>query len=102
MKILAIEKENEGTDWTREKETLEQEALHVYKAYLSGYVREVYFNERKNAVLIMECESLEKANEVLDSFPLVTKKLVSFELMQLEPYSGYLRFIQKTGNNILF
>jgi 5-methylthioribose kinase len=93
MKILAIEKENEITDWTREKETLEQEASHVYKAYLSGFVREIYFNEHKNAVLILECDSIEKARELLDGFPLVSKKLVSFELMQLAPYSGYLRLI---------
>ena len=66
MKILAIEKELPGTDWNIvEKEVMEQEAHDVYKLYLSGQLREHYFNEKRSAVLILECDNKVQAQEIL-------------------------------------
>lgn len=95
MKVLAIEKEIEGITWSTENDTLEKEALQVYQLYLSGYLREIYFNEQHCAVLILECESIDKANELLSSLPLVIKNRIKFELMQLNPYTGYERILIK-------
>lgn len=94
MKILAIEKELVDIDWSNENDTLENEAKHAYQLYLSGYFREIYFNEFHNAVIILECESIEKANELLNSLPLVKKGMIAFELMQLNPYTGYDRIMK--------
>jgi len=94
MKILAIEKELIDIDWSIENDTLENEALHAYQLYLSGYFREIYFNEFHNAVIILECESLEKAKELLNSLPLVKSGMITFELMQLNPYTGYDRIMK--------
>ena len=94
MKILAIEKELSDIDWSIENDTLENEAKHAYQLYLSGYFREIYFNEFHNAVIILECESIEKANELLNSLPLVKKGMIAFELMQLNPYTGYDRIMK--------
>jgi hypothetical protein len=44
MKILAIEKELEGVNWSNEKDSLVGEAHQVYQLYLSGYFREIFFN----------------------------------------------------------
>ncbi|MBN2598492.1 hypothetical protein [Labilibaculum sp.] len=95
MKILAIEKEFKDVDWSNKSYILEQEAHHVHQLYISEYLREIYFNEHNNAVLIMECKSLEHAKEILDELPLVKEKLIKFKIMQLNAYTGYKRIIKK-------
>ena len=58
MKILAIEKEIPGIDWSAvDKELLAQEASEVYKMYLAEWLREHYFTEEQCAVLVLECEN---------------------------------------------
>lgn len=94
MKILAIEKEIANIDWSTENDILVNEAKQVYQLYLSGYFREIYFNESHNAVIILECESIEKASELLNSLPLVKKGMIAFDLMQLNPYTGYERIMK--------
>jgi len=95
MKILAISKDQEDIDWTKESDTLEKEALQVYQLYLNGYLREIYFNEDSNAILILECVSIENANELLNSLPLVKKGLIEFQVMSLHPYTGYDRIFNQ-------
>lgn len=96
MKILAIEKECPNVDWgSVDKGLLEQEALEVYRMYLSGQLREHYFNDDSCAVLILECESKAQAKELLGKLPLVEKNLITFELMELNPYTGYKRIIHQ-------
>jgi len=95
MKILAIEKEVPGVDWsTVSKDLLAQEAREVYKMYLTGLLREHYFNEEKCAVLVLECENKEHAQEILEKLPLVEQNLITFQIMELHPYTGYDRVIQ--------
>jgi hypothetical protein len=99
MKILAIEKESdsyriEGIKWDNIEDVLEQEAQHVFQMYLSDSLREIYFTEDKNAVLILETNDRETAKELLDSLPLVKKGKISFDIMELRPYSGYERIIK--------
>lgn len=94
MKILAIEKEQKIVDWANESETLEREAREVYRQIKGGYIREIYFTDKNNAVLILECESMSKAVELLYALPLVSKGLISFEFMELKPYNGFDRIIK--------
>jgi hypothetical protein len=95
MKILAIEKEVPGVDWSSvSKGLMAQEALDVYHMYLSAQLREHYFNEEKCAVLVLECNSKEHARTLLGKLPLVAKKLIAFEIMELRPYAGYDRIMQ--------
>ena len=95
MKILAISNDCENIDWTDATETLEKEVLQVYQFYLSGSLREIYFNEETNAILILECESIEKAYELLNSLPLVKKGLIEFQVMLLKPYTGFDRIMKQ-------
>lgn len=98
MKILAIEKEVPGVDWsTIGKELMAQEALDVYKMYLAGQLREHYFNEDNCAVLVLECDSKAQAQALLRALPLVEKNLIAFEIMELHPYTGYNRIINTTA-----
>jgi hypothetical protein len=94
MKILALEKELNIIDWTSQNELLKEESRIVYNFYQEGTIREIYLNESKNAIMILECESISKAEEFLLSLPLVKEGLVAFNLMELKPYTGFNRIIK--------
>lgn len=93
MKFLAIEKDILNTDWENSEKILADEAREVYELYLSGSLREIYFNEWHNAVLILECESKTQALQLLESLPLLKRRMIEFEVMELLPYTGYQRII---------
>jgi len=95
MKILAIEKNLKQVDWNKLQPVLKDEALRVYELYQCCFIREVYFNEHKNAILIMECDNKEHALEILSTLPLVESGLIAFEVMELNPYTGYRRLISE-------
>jgi len=95
MKILAIEREIEGATWDNVEKLLEQEAQHVFQLYLSDSLREIYFTEDKNAVLIMETMDRQAAEKSLNSLPLVKNGKIKFEIMELKPYSGFERIFKK-------
>lgn len=82
MKILAIEKEVAGTDWsTVNNDLLAQEARDVYKLYLSAQLREHYFTEARQAVLVLECDSKTHAQLLLNKLPLVANNLITFDIV---------------------
>ena len=94
MKILALEKEIEGLEWENPEDLLKDEAQHVYHLYLSGSLREIYFTESKNAILVMEAEDKNAAIKLLDTLPLVKSGKIKFEVMELRPYTGYERIMK--------
>lgn len=93
MKILAIEKELKNVNWEKETETLIEEAKSVYKMILSENLREIYFTEHKNAVLVLECADKNEAKQLLDNLPLVKNRIIGFEIMELRPYTGLSRLM---------
>jgi hypothetical protein len=93
MKILAIEKEIKPVVWENESQTLMEEANSVYKMMLSGDLREIYFTENKHAVIILECENKIEAKQLLSKLPLVMKGIVEFDIMELQPYTGFTRLM---------
>jgi hypothetical protein len=93
MKILAIEKELKTVDWGKESQTLVDEARTAYDMLLSGSLREIYFNEHKHAVLVLECDDQLSAKQLLSKLPLVRKKIIDFEIMELRPYTGFSRLM---------
>jgi len=94
MKILAIEKEIEGAEWDNPEKLLEQEAQHVFQLYLSGSLREIYFSEDKNAVLILEANDRKTAETLLNDLPLVKSGMIKFDVLELRPYTGYERILK--------
>ena len=94
MKILAIENEIEGVAWDNLDGLLKDEAQHVYNLYLSGSLREIYFTENKNAILVMETEDKKAAIKLLETLPLVKSGKIKFEVMELRPYTGYERIMR--------
>jgi hypothetical protein len=89
MKYLAIEKsvtQNPIPDFI-----LKREAEKILEYYVSGIIENIYFNESRNAVLIFNAETGDKAVSILNDLPLVLEGHISFEIMSLHPYTGFLR-----------
>lgn len=95
MKLLAIEKEITEVNWKKEDEVLISEAYRVHGLFQEGIIRDIYMNEFQNAIIILECSSKDAAMEILGTLPLVQAGLISFEVMELHPYTGFNRIIYK-------
>lgn len=95
MKLLALEREVINIDWERETQSLIDEAKAVYQMMLSNSLREIYFTEYKNAVLILECDNKIAAKKLLNRLPLVERKIIEFDLIELQPYSGFSRLMDR-------
>ena len=92
MKILAIEKDIPGITPDQFKPHLKAEAQRVWELYQSGILRECYFRkDRSSAILILECDSLTEAQDILSTLPLVKEELIAFEVIPLRPYPGFSR-----------
>lgn len=92
MKILAMEKETGRNLAAKPIEIYRAEARRVWELYLSGIVREIYFTRTDHtAIIMLECDSAEKAQEILASLPLVEEGIITFNIFPLEPYDGFSR-----------
>ena len=92
MKILAIETAVPGIPDGACTPHLRAEAKRAWELCLAGVVRELYFRQdRDTAVLVLECEDIAEAREVLGTLPLVREGLIAFELVPLVPYPGFSR-----------
>ena len=95
MKFLAIEKEFPGNTKKDFEPHLNSEALKVWEYYKRGIIREIYFTkENHEAVLILECENKDKAEELLNFLPLVKEGLIQFNIEELVPYDGFERLFK--------
>lgn len=94
MKLLAIEKETTPVNWGEESEVLVAESYRVYHLFQEGIIRDIYFTETENAVIILECASKEAAQSILATLPLVKAGLIGFDVMELRPYTGFDRIIK--------
>lgn len=92
MKILAIEKELAGASLETFQPHVKAEAFRAWELYQSGIFREMYFMaDRKCAVLIMECDTIDEAKKALGTLPLVKAGLITFDLIPLVAYPGFAR-----------
>ncbi len=96
MKIIAIEHETPGLEAADFQPHLKPEAARLWQLSQAGVVRESYFRrEHDEAVLVLECASLEEARQALESLPLVQNGLITFELIPLRPYPGFERLFSE-------
>lgn len=92
MKILALERELPGATAEKFQQYSRAEAARVWELYQQGIIRELYFRaDRSEAVLMLECESTDAAQQALATLPLVEHGLISFELIPLKAYPGFGR-----------
>lgn len=93
MKFLAVEIEKEGLSSNDFQPYLKNESLKVLELYERGIIREIYFDQDHCAVLILECNNLNEAKNILNELPLVSKGLITFSIKELNPYTGFSRLI---------
>jgi len=92
MKILAIEYDVQENTPEAFTPYLKPEAAKVWDLYQAGVIRELYFRQdHPQAVLILECENTEVAQEYLGTLPLVREGFIAFDLVPLKPYLGFSR-----------
>lgn len=95
MRILAIEKGSPDIQADQYLPYLKPEAARAWELYQAGVLRELYFRaDRREAVLLMECDTLQEAKEALASLPLVEAGLITFEVIPLVPYPGFSRLFE--------
>ena len=95
MKFLAISREIAPVNWDSQGEMLKEEANILHSLYLSDQVREFYFTDEGEAVLILECQSRKDALVLLQQLPLVRNGLIGFDLLKLNPYTGFARLMNR-------
>jgi len=93
MKILAIEHELPGAASDRFTPHLKRaEAARVWALQQADVIREAYFRaDRSEAVLVLECATVDEAERALATLPMVAANLIAFEIIPLAPYPGLSR-----------
>lgn len=92
MKIIALEHEQPGALAAAFERLGEAEARRAWELNQQGIIRELYFRaDRTDAVLILECDSLDEAQAYLATLPFVAAGLIHFELIPLRAYPGFAR-----------
>lgn len=92
MQILAFEIKKSGLSSEEFAPYLKDEAYCVHQLQQEGVLRQIWFRgDVKTAVLLLECESVQKTESILSTLPLVKNRLVTFEVIPLVPYSGFAR-----------
>ena len=92
MKILALEHELSDSTAERFQQYAKDEAKKVWELVQAGVIRESYFRaDRSEAVLVLECQTVEEARDALSTLPFVKNRLITFELIPLKVYPGFER-----------
>ena len=96
MKIIALEHELPNATAEGFQQYAKDEARKVWDLVQAGVVRETYFRaDRSEAVLVLECQTVEEAQEALSTLPFVKNQLIIFELIPLKAYLGFERLFEK-------
>jgi len=100
MKILAIEQDIPNiTSEQFTPELKKEEAKRVWELYNTGIFRELHFRQDKScAILMLECDNVQVAQEILNTLPLVKAKLIDFEIIPLIPYPGFARLFESEND----
>ncbi len=94
MKILAHEHELPDATSDEFQQYAKDEARMVWALNQAGVVRETYFRaDRSEAVLVLECQTVDEARDALSTLPFVENQLITFtlELIPLKAYPGFER-----------
>ena len=97
MKILALEHELPRATADQFQQHVNIEARKVWEYHQAGIIRELYFRpDRNEAVLVLECESVIEAQNILATLPFVKSGLISFEVIPLKAYPGFARLFTES------
>jgi hypothetical protein len=95
MKFLAREQDVPGFAPEAYAPFLKDEAKMVLRLYEKGIIREIYFaSPSHEAVIILECPTIDTARESLSQLPLVRSGLIAFQIEELVAYNGFSRLLE--------
>lgn len=98
MKILALEHELPGATAEKFQQHAKEEASKVWELHQAGIIRELYFRaDRNEAILLLECVTVQEAERTLEALPFVREGLITFEIIPLKAYNGFERLFAKTS-----
>jgi len=97
MKLLATMRPAQQGDLRKEVMAVASEELTaLWKLYTAGIVREMYSPGGLGAVLIIEADSVQDAHDALSPLPLLTRGLMTLELLELAPFRA-LQMLFRAG-----
>ncbi len=99
MKILALAKRRDNVSLDEMRPHFKAEVEAVWNLYIQGVVREFYTRADNGgpAILTVESESLEAAQNSLAKLPLVELKMIDLDLIPLAPFHNLDHLFQATS-----
>jgi len=91
VKILAIGHPRNGVRWEHIYPYVGEQARSVWESYEIDQVREFYLraDHQPGVVLVMECDDMTEAEELVAALPMAKANLLDFELIPLRPFMGF-------------
>ncbi len=93
MQYLVLTHDAMKIEWDTQTTLLHAEARKVLELQTGGHIRNIWFNEDNDAVLLLEADSHEAAKKKIDELPLVMNHMIKYEILALYPYTGYTRLV---------
>ena len=89
---LVITHDKPNVNWKEQEQLLKQEAKVLWDLQKNGTIRSIWFTRNtREAILIIESESILRTKEIINSFPLVKEGLITYDIVELIAYDGYER-----------
>jgi hypothetical protein len=98
MQFLVTTADNGEIDWKEKGLALKNEARYIWELSSKGIVRNIWFTrETKDAILIIEAHSSQSVRALIEDAPLVAEGLIAYEIVELQPYTGFERLFGGEG-----
>jgi len=94
MKVMAIARPTAALNPDTLKPHMATEVAHTLQLYLDGTVDQFWFREKKGPIFLMNVETEDQAQAVLNTLPLVKANLMTYEVMPVGPLMPLGRLIQ--------
>jgi N-formylglutamate amidohydrolase len=90
MKILCLDRPLPGATFEKYQPHLLDEVRHAWQVYKKDIIREINFRQdRLGVAIIVECASVDEAQQVLADLPLVKAGLIEFDIIPLRPFAAW-------------
>ncbi|PWH14796.1 MAG: hypothetical protein DDG60_07125 [Anaerolineae bacterium] len=95
MKILALEYFLPSADPDLLDAYQAAQTRRMLDLMRAGVLREVYLRaEQQETVLVLECNDVNEAYEILHALPKAQAGLIAFEVIPLSPYDGFVQLLE--------
>ena len=90
MKVLAILDVAPGTDFAALRAELGSELKASWELFSGNILREAYATaSQSRVVFVLEAAGADEAGAILRKLPLVAKKMIEFQLIELRPFVNW-------------